>query len=183
MNSDIKLNDRRQPFKNWRYVTKDTANLWLTLSEKRLQETIDTISNNKHRAYQLIGIILSVTMAASGYAFSNPDSGLFVPIAAFAAMECVSLMLIGKALFSVSAFAQGSAPSSFVGDELIIPEHDDQTQFVVNVLNYLDSIEERIEGNNIIAKQIAWYVNRGLLLSLFVAPITYLILSYLYLGR
>lgn len=138
----------------WDKISKETASLMLSQSEKLLTETTETAKLISVKSSQLIAILISLATLITGYLSANIlKCGLnFLTITCILIFTCliISGIYCYKNLKPYKISVLGDYPHNIVCSKFIDISFDSNQQYLNLLLNICDNLENRINSNEVL---------------------------------
>src|SRR5688572_6661953 len=141
----------RTDIKDWRKLSKETADFIFAQAETLLKETLDTANSITVRAERIITLQVPLVVALLAYIFNNlKDISSFLPLTA---LLC-ALVIISSIAACYNNFKKneidvpGEYPKNILTSRLIENKFDDKEQYLNMVINQCENLQLRIDKND-----------------------------------
>jgi hypothetical protein len=137
--------------KDWRKLSKDTADFILAQAETLLKETLDTANSITVRAERIITLQVPLLVGLLVYIFNNlKDISHFLPLTA---VLCATVIISSIAAcynnFKKNEIdVPGEYPKNILSSRLIENKFDEKEQYLNMVINQCENFQLRIDKND-----------------------------------
>lgn len=140
--------------KDWNNISESTADLYLQLAEKKLDETVESAKNISDRNDKLLALDITLLTGALGFITSNKWTNLFDDFLC-TALLFMSIFLIAaliyliKNIFCYRVGTKGEEPA-FILINNFIENYDKEEQFLNLAFHMCETYQNKITLNTII---------------------------------
>lgn len=167
--------------KDWNNVSVSTADLYLQLAEKRLDETVESAKNISDRNDKLLALNITLLTGALGFITSNKWINLFNDFLStvlffMSIILATALIYLIKNIFCYRVGTKGEEPAFIIKDNFI-DNYDKEEQFLNLVFHMCETYQNKITLNTIINSKrnkrlsIAIYILVSLPTAFFLAAV------------
>ncbi len=160
-------------FSNWQDLTKETAALFFTESEKRLQETLNSYALHTDKAFRILALQLpSITLVAGFVVFGNSIQGpvFNIPAFLFVLIQSIAIYYLIQVAQAFQIQPLGSMPKNLLVPETISKDNNG-LQYIGWVINLCENMQDKIDHNARVNEKRAKCLNRAIWISGICAPI------------
>lgn len=137
---------------SWDKISPETANLFMSLAEKRLDESVETSKNITSRNHLLLAFCVSLLSGLIGYLATIEASNLFttlLPLSAFVAivMTVPAFFIVAYNAMPFKVGTTGEEPKIIVRSQFIDVDFDNHEQFINLVLQVCETYQFKLDEN------------------------------------
>jgi len=143
------MEEWKASLKDWKSVSIEMANLFLSQSEKYLDETVKTFENSSRKTNQLLTISISIITFSLSYLFDFKSREIdLILIALFSLIiSMFSILVLYKNLFFDQIGVKGNNPKNIIKEKFIPRGINSNEQYINLVLNVCETYQKRITRN------------------------------------
>ena len=154
------------PIKNWKDITKETADLYFREADKMLKETLDSFKALGDKAFQVLRIYIIVLFALLGSFiafFANNFDYVFHTFSILCLIFIIPGMYhVYNAIYTAKLSTTGSQPKLLIHQGHIKEQPDKNEQYLFVIINAIENHQQRIGDNLYINAEKTKHLSKGL---------------------